>query len=101
MSSQVPTVVALSSLEELQQHVLKILYERDRLDGEQTPFYQGLLKRSGRPCGLFFQVQGPRQARLYALWVGEENRILFYDTTGQRFAETVLSDAPDPRKLAA
>jgi hypothetical protein len=29
------------------------------------------------------------------------NRILFYDGTGQRFAETKLSDAPDPLKVAA
>ncbi len=101
MASLEPTVVALSSLEELQQHVRETLCAHDKLDLEQTPFFQGLVTRSGRPCGLFFQVQGPRQLRLYALWTGEENRILFYDTTGQRYAETRLSDAPDHQKLAA
>jgi hypothetical protein len=30
---------------------------------------------------------------------GEENRILFYDGNGERFAETALSEAPDPRML--
>jgi hypothetical protein len=30
-----------------------------------------------------------------------EDRILFTDGTGPRFAETRLSDAPDPRRLAA
>jgi hypothetical protein len=34
-------------------------------------------------------------------WAGEEDRILFYDSTGQRFSESRMSDAPDPRKLAA
>lgn len=101
MPSPGAKVVALPTLEELRQHVMEILCARDRLDQEQTPFFQGVIRRAGRPCGLFFQVQGPRQVRMYALWAGEENRILFYDTTGQRFAETVLSDAPDPRKLAA
>jgi hypothetical protein len=37
----------------------------------------------------------------YALWVGEEDRILFYGSTGERYAETRLTDAPDPLKLAA
>jgi hypothetical protein len=58
-------------------------------------------KRAGRPCGHFSQVQGPRQVRTYALWAGEEDRILLNDGTGQYFAETRLSAAPDPRRLAA
>lgn len=101
MSDLAATVIALPTLTELQQHVQQTLCERDHLDPELTPIFQGLVTRSGRPCGLFFQVQGPRQMRLYALWTSEENRILFYDNTGQRFAETRLCDAPDPRKLAA
>jgi len=40
-------------------------------------------------------VNGPRAVRVYAIWAGEENRILFYDSTGVRYAETRLSDAPD------
>ena len=32
---------------------------------------------------------------------GEEGRILFYDSTGGRFAEARLTEAPDPRNLAA
>jgi hypothetical protein len=39
--------------------------------------------------------------RTYAVWAGEEDRILFYDGTGVRFAETQLGDAPDPGRLAA
>jgi hypothetical protein len=94
-------VACLSTLEELRQHVLQILCDHDHLDTAQTPLHQALMTRSGRPCGLFFQVQGPRLLRTYALWVGEENRILFYDSGGVRFAETRLSEAPDPLKLAA
>jgi hypothetical protein len=33
-------------------------------------------------------VQGPRMVRSYALWSSEEDRILFYDNTGQWLAET-------------
>ena len=38
--------------------------------------------------------------RCSALWIGEENRIIFYDSGGVRFHETQMSEAPDPLKLA-
>lgn len=93
--------VSLPTLEELRQYVLQTLCAHDHLDPEQTPLYQGLVTRHGKPCGLFFQVQGPRMMKNYAVWAGEENRILFYDSTGLRFDQIQLSDAPDPDRLAA
>ena len=77
------------------------LCQKDQLDPEQTPLGRSLITRKGLPCGLFFQVQGPRLLKTYAVWAGEEKRILFYDCTGARFSITRLSEAPDPRKLAA
>jgi len=100
MTPKETPVVALLTLDELRRHVLETLCAHDQLDPGQTPFFQSLVTRSDQPCGLFFIVQGPRQVRNYALWAGEENRILFYDSHGQRFAEVCLSEAPDPRKLA-
>ena len=94
-------VVPLPALEQLRQFVLDTLCERDRLDPSQVRLRQALVRRGGRVCGLFFQVEGPRLLRTYAVWAGEEHRILFYDSTGVRFAQTRLSEAPDPRKLAA
>jgi hypothetical protein len=94
-------VVSLQTLDELRGHVLQVLCAHDRLDSSQTPLRQALIRRRNKPCGLFFQVQGPRMVKAYAVWAGEENRILFYDSIGQRFAETRLSEAPDPGKLAA
>ncbi len=94
-------VACLPTLDDLRQHVLQTLCSHDKLDSQQTPLNESVLLRAGRPCGLFFQAQGPRLLKTYAIWAGEENRILFYDCTGARFAETRLSDAPDPVKLAA
>jgi hypothetical protein len=94
-------VVSLPSLEELYHHVRHVLCSHDNLDPAQTPLFQALITRSRRPCGLFFQAQGPRLLRTTAIWVSEENRLLFYDSTGLRFAEARLCEAPDPRKLAA
>ena len=95
------TVASLSTLDDLRRHVLTTLCTHDHLDPQQTPLHQAVILRSGRPCGLFFQVQGPRQLRTYAVWAGEENRILFYDSKGVRFGETRLSEGPDPLTLAA
>ena len=95
------TTASLPTLDELRKHVLHTLCANDRLDPEQTPLRQAVVLRRGKPCGLFFQAQGPRQLKTYAVWAGEENRILFYDCTGARFAEVRLSEAPDPAKLAA
>jgi hypothetical protein len=95
------SVVCLPTLDALRELVHNTLCAHDQLDPAQTPMHQAVIQRSGRPCGLFFQVQGPRMVKTYAVWAGEEDRILFYDSNGQRFAEVRLSEAPNPRKLAA
>jgi hypothetical protein len=92
--------LCLPTLEHLRQHVLTILCQHDQLDPEQTPLGQSVITRSGRPCGLFFQVQGPRRVKTYAVWAGEEGRILFYDSQGARFAEARLGEGPPLRDLA-
>ena len=95
------TVASLPTVDDLRRHVLHVLCSRDQLDPAQTPLHKALVTRRGKTCGLFFQVQGPRLLKTYALWAGEEDRILFYDSTGARFAETRLCDAPDAERLAA
>jgi hypothetical protein len=93
-------VVCLPTLASLRDYVRQTLCSRDQLDPAQTPVLESVITRSGRACGLFFQVQGPRRVRTYAVWAGDEDRILFYDSTGRRFDETRLSEGPDPVKLA-
>lgn len=95
------SVASLPTLDDLCRFVRETLCRHDGLDPSQTPLTHATLRRCGRPCGLFFQAQGPRLLRTYAVWAGEENRILFYDCKGVRFAETRLMDAPDPLKIAA
>jgi hypothetical protein len=92
---------SLPTLEQLRLHVHQKLCSHDFLDPTQAPLCQALILRSGKPCGLFFHVQGPRLSKTYAVWAGPEDRILFYDSTGQRFAETRLSEGPDPLEMAA
>jgi|SRR5437879_4595038 len=92
-------VVALPSLESLREHVRSVLCEHDRLDPNQSELRMAVVCRGGSACGLFFQVIGIHRQKGYALWAGDEHRLLFYDATGQRYAETVLSESPDPLAL--
>ncbi len=93
--------LCLPTLDDLRRHVHHRLCNKDKLDTSQIPLQQALIHRAGKPCGLFFQVQGPRLLRTYAIWAGPEKRVLFYDSGGQRFAETTLSEAPDVEEVAA
>jgi len=95
------SVLSLTTLDELCQHVHQTLCEHEVLDPKQSPLQKLLMQRRGKPCGYFFEINGPRMVRVYAVWAGDENRILFYDSCGVRFAETRLIESPDPRKLAA
>jgi hypothetical protein len=92
-------VHCLPTVEMLLKHVHLALCAKDHLDPNQTPLSHSLIVRRGKPCGLFVHVQGPRLLRNYAVWAGDENRILLYDAAGERFGVIQLSEAPDPRSL--
>ena len=95
------TVLSLPNLSELCERVKEILCKKDNLDPELTAFHHSVLMKREKPCGMFFQVHGPRLLKNYAVWAGEECRVIFYDCNGERFAELQLSESPDPSKLAA
>ena len=94
-------VASLPTLDDLRRHILETLCSHDRLDPQQVALHEGTIVRSGRCCGLFFQISGPRHLKSYAVWAGEENRILFYDSGGLRFSETRLSESPATKEFAA
>jgi hypothetical protein len=90
-----PPVIAMASLEALSDFVRRTLCEHDRLDPEQTPLFHTVVKRTGKPCGILFHIEGPRLLKNSALWAGDEHRILFYDCNGVRFQEVRLSESPE------
>jgi hypothetical protein len=98
--ARMDSVACLPTLDELRRHVLQTLCTHDCLDPTQTPLTETLIMRRGKPCGLFFHAQGPRMLKTHAVWAGEEDRILFYDSTGIRFGQVRLSEAPDLGDLA-
>jgi hypothetical protein len=89
------TVHSLPTEAALESYVKAQLCQRDRLDPRHTPLFRTLISRHGRPAGYLFEVQGPRLLRLSAIWVEPESRILFYDSTGSRYHEARLSEAPE------
>jgi hypothetical protein len=89
------STLSLPECSDLRQHVRATLCQQDRLDPAQVLVGESLVTRDGRACGLFFQLRGPRRLATYALWAAEESRILFYDSTGRRFAETTLTESPE------
>lgn len=90
-------VVSLPTLESLRGFVREALCTRDHLDPQASTLKQAAIRRGDRACGIFFQVLGQNRQRAFAVWAGDEHRILFYDGTGVRFQEVQLSEAPDPQ----
>ena len=88
-------VVALPTWEELAGFVHQTLCRQDALDPAQTPLVRTPLVRGRRACGVLFHVEGPRLLRTSAVWAADENRVLFYDSTGARVREVRLSESPD------
>ncbi len=88
-------VVPLPTLSDLHRFVRQTLCDHDRLDPGATPFFAAPIERGGRTCGYLFHIEGPRLMKNSALWTEDEQRILFYDSTGTRFHEIRLSDAPE------
>jgi len=87
-------VVACAAVEQLAAFVHQVLCDRDALDPLHAPLFRTPLKKGERTCGLIFHVEGPRLLRTSAVWSADDDRIIFYDSTGERFHETRLSESP-------
>src|SRR5947199_5924788 len=85
-------VVALPTVEELAGFVHAALCEKDALDPAQTPLFRTPLLKAGRACGLVFHVEGPRLLRTSAVWSADDDRVIFYDSTGARFREVSIAE---------
>jgi hypothetical protein len=84
----------LHNLEHLRDYVNKILRQQDQLELDAFRMTERILLRGSKPCGIFFCLHGPRSVKVTAIWETESNTILFYNSTGQRFHRTRLTNAP-------
>lgn len=79
------------SVHDLRQLVREVLSEKENLVPDQFPLRQTALVRCGRPCGMQFELLGPRNVRLSAVWAADRNTVYFYDARGERFHKQQLS----------
>jgi len=81
------------SLEDLRDYVNETLCEHYQLQIDAFDMTERVLRRAGKPCGVYFCLHGPRTVRFTAIWETDRNCILFYGPTGERFLKTQLLEA--------
>lgn len=91
----------ISNLSDLRTYVNETLCDYYELQIDAFEMTERVLRRGGRPCGMYFCLHGPRAVKFTAIWETDHNRILFYDSSGERFLKTQLSDAPSLDRAAA
>lgn len=88
------SVASLPTFEDVRRFVVETLSALELLKGDQFQLIHEVLCRGGRPCGMYFALQGPRALCLSAVWETERNTILFYSSGGERVQRTRLTRAP-------
>lgn len=88
-------VIALPSLAALEEYVRQTLCQENRWDPAATRLTRLPIRRGPHLCGYLLQVRGPKNLKCHAIWAEAEHRLLFYDTSGSRYTQVRLSEAPD------
>lgn len=79
---------------QLDKLVHQLLCEWAVLEPDESPLRSEVVYRRGRPCGLLYVVEGPRQIRPSAIWAAEEQRLIVYDSQARRLQELRLQPGP-------
>jgi hypothetical protein len=82
------------NVDDLRGYISETLCEYYELQNGAFQMTEKVLVRSGKPCGLYFCLHGPRAVRFTAIWETDSNQILFYGPQGERFLKTQLLEAP-------
>jgi len=91
----------MQNLNDLRDFIQKTLCDQNELELNAFPMSERILMRSGRPCGMYFCLHGPRAVKFSAIWETDKNSILFYGATGERFQKVQLVAAPKWEPVAA
>lgn len=91
----------IETLDDLRDYVNETLCEHEQLEIGAFHMTELLLRRGSKCCGLYFCLHGPRETKFSAIWETENNTVLFYDSTGERFLKTRLMAAPCLELVAA
>ncbi len=91
----------VGNLDDLREFVNETLCEHCQLQTDAFHMTERVLRRAGKPCGIYFCLHGPRAVKFTAIWEAEHNQILFYGSTGERFLKTQLIGGPEVEPVAA
>jgi len=80
------------TLDELRQFIHKTLCAKENLLVHQFRMTEVRLTRGNLPCGLQFCLRGPRNVRLAAIWVADQNVVYLYGARGARYAKLRLTN---------
>lgn len=90
----------ITSISELRNYVNETLCGQNYLKKDAFYLSERLLKRGGKPCGIFYCLHGPRKVKFTAIWEVEKNQIFFYSPSGERVQQTqLLEDASGEQTL--
>ncbi len=84
----------INDLHDLRTYIHKTICESNELEINAFSMTERILVRSGKPCGLYFCLHGPRAVKFTAIWETDRNSVLFYSATGQRVHKAQLTHAP-------
>ncbi len=80
----------IETLDHLRDYVHELLARQECLERFAFPLTERVLRRGASVCGMLFCLHGPRSVKLTAVWETDGNRVLFYDSQGERFHQTEL-----------
>ena len=83
---------SIHSLEDLRNFVYATLCTTHHLQSGAFQMTEKIVRRVGKPCGMYFCLHGPRAVKFTAIWETDKNTILFYGPTGERFCMVRLED---------
>jgi len=91
----------IRNLDELREYVNETLCEYYDLQIDAFHLTERVLRRGGRPCGIYYCLHGPRAVRFTAIWESDRNQVLFYGAGGERVLKTQLTGPLELDKVAA
>ena len=91
----------IGTVHELRNYVNTTICGHYQLQEGAFSLTERILLRSGKPCGIYFCLHGPRATKFIAIWETERNQVLFYGSRGERFLKTQLLESPRLETAAA
>ena len=86
--------IDIDNLPQLRKFVSQTLCQRNDFEEGVFQVTEKILTKCGKLCGMFFCLHGPRSVKLTAVWETDNNSIIFYGSTGEKFQKTLLSGGP-------